>query len=58
MLLNLKSYGMVMSLMMRDWKALETMAEFRAQSNLVEDGKFVGCLVVQPTLVSRILAAQ
>ena len=38
-------------------RALETSLEFDWQPATTEEGKPFGCLVVQPTLVSRILEA-
>ena len=44
--LSKKSYGMVASLMIREWQALETMVKIGVQSNLVEDNKFLGCFTI------------
>ena len=49
---------MVASLMKREWRALETMAEFGMQPNTVEGGRLFGCLVVQPTLINQILEVE
>ena len=49
---------MLATLMIREWQALETLAEFDVQATTSERGRHFGCLAVQPTLISRILEAQ
>ena len=41
-----------------EWKALETLAEFDLQPVGSKEGRHFGCLVVQPSIISRILEAQ
>ena len=44
--------------MIREWRALETMAEFRIQPASKEGSRVLGCMVVQATLVDWIIEAQ
>ena len=53
-----KPQTVIASLMVREWQALETIAEFDLQPFTSIKGQNFGCLVVQPTIVSRILEAQ
>ena len=48
----------IASLMVRKWRALETMVEFGVQPVAVEEGRVLGCLVVQATIVDQIVEAQ
>ena len=44
--------------MIQEWKALKTMAEFGVQPVALGGGRIMGCLVIQATLVNRIIEAQ
>ena len=44
--------------MIREWKALETIAKFDLQPLDSEEGRDFACLEVQPTIISRILEVQ
>ena len=44
--------------MIREWQALETLAKFDLQPLNLEEGRHFECLVVQPTIINRILEAQ
>ena len=44
--------------MIREWKALETMSEFGVQPVTSGKGRIMGCLMIQATLVNRIIEAQ
>ena len=56
--LSRKPQTVIASLMVREWRALETIAEFDLQPLTSAGGRHFGCLVVQPTIVSRILETQ
>ena len=56
--LSRKPQKMLATLMIREWQALETLAKFDVQATTSEGGRHFGCLVMQPTLISRILEAQ
>ena len=56
--LNQKSQKIIACLLIREWRALETLSEFDFQISEDRGGSHFGCLVVQPTLVSRIIEAQ
>ena len=56
--LSRKPQTVIASLMVREWRALETIAEFDLQPLTSAGGQHFGCLVVQPTIVSRILETQ
>ena len=46
------------TLLIREWRALETIGEYDLQVAVgAEEGQHFGCLVVQPTIISRILEA-
>ena len=56
--LGQKLQGIVASLLITKWKALETLSEYDIQIfKIVKDHTLI-CLVGQPTLVSRIIEAQ
>ena len=44
--------------MIREWSALETMSKFNIYPALTSEGRHFGCLVIQPTIIDRILEAQ
>ena len=46
--LSWKPQTVIASLMVREWQALETIAEFDLQPLTAEGGRHFGCLVVQP----------
>ena len=46
------------TLMIKEWKTLETLAEFDLQGDQPSEGRHFGCLVVQLMLIERILEAQ
>ena len=48
----------VAPIMIREWKDLETMSEFGVQPVASGGGRIMGCLVIQATLVNRIIEAQ
>ena len=56
--LSRKSRGRIASLMIWEWQALERLFEFDFQPSESSTGQHLGCLVVQPTLIIRILEAQ
>ena len=56
--LSRKPRGIVAALMIREWQALETIAKLNLQPDEIEKGQHFGCLVVQLTLISRILEGQ
>ena len=56
--LSRKPQTVIASLMVREWQALEAISEFDLQPLTSAGGRHFGCLVVQPTIVSRILEAQ
>ena len=56
--LSWRPHTVIASLMIREWQALETVAKFDLQPLDLEEGRHFGCLVVQPTIISRILEAQ
>ena len=49
---------MVAPIMIREWKALETMLEFGVQPVASGGGRIMGCLMIQATLVNWIIEAQ
>ena len=56
--LSRRPYTVIASLMIIEWQALETIAEFDLQPLDLEGGRHFGCLVVQPTIISCILKMQ
>ena len=56
--LSRKPQEIIASLLIREWQALETLSEFDIQISEDREGSHFSCLVVQPTLVSRIIEAQ
>ena len=56
--LSCKMHGVIAALMIREWKALETMSDFNIRTTGIEKGQRFGCLVVQPMIIKRILKAQ
>ena len=56
--LSWKPRKMLATLMTKEWQALESLAEFDVQTLTSERGRHFGCLIVQRTLISRILNAQ
>ena len=47
--------------MIREWRALETIAEYDLQETVgagTKKERHFGCLIVQPTIISRVLEAQ
>ena len=56
--LSRKPQDIITSLLIREWRAFETLSEFDFQIFEDREGSHFGCLVVQPTLVSRIIEAQ
>ena len=44
--------------MIHEWRALETMSELDIQPTESEERRHFGCLVIQPTIIKRILEAQ
>ena len=55
--LSRRPHHTVPSLMIRDWQALEMMAESKVQPTSIEGGRVLGCMFVQATLVDRIIEA-
>ena len=56
--LSQKPCHIVALLMIKEWRALETMEEFRVQPVDIEERRMLGCLVVQATLIDQIIEAQ
>ena len=56
--LSRKPMGVVASVMVQEWLMLETASEFNLIPSRNEEGIFLGCVTVQPTLISRIIRAQ
>ena len=55
--LSRRPHRIVALLMIREWRALETVADFGVQPTSKERGRVLGCIVVQATLVNRIIEA-
>ena len=47
----------VAPIMIREWKALETISEFGVQPVTSGEGRIMGCLMIQATLVNWIIEA-
>ena len=56
--LSRRHHRTVASLMIREWRALKTVAKFGVRPTSTEGGRVLGCMVVQATLVDRIIKAQ
>ena len=56
--LSQKPCNLMASLMIREWRVWEMIAEFDFQPLNSEEGWYCGCIVVQLTIISRILEAQ
>ena len=56
--LSQKPHRTVALLMIREWRALEMMAEFGVQPASIEGVRVLGYMVVQATLVDQIIEAQ
>ena len=44
--------------MIQEWQTLELLSEFGLQMKKIGKGRHFGCLVIQPTIMSKILEAQ
>ena len=57
--LSRRPQRLLTTLLIREWQALETIAEYDLQVTTgTEKGQHLGCLIVQPTIISRVLEAQ
>ena len=56
--LSRRPRGIIATLLIKEWQALETLTEFDIQATMTEEGRPFGCLRVQPTLIDCILEAQ
>ena len=56
--LSRRPRGIIASLLIKEWQALEMLMEFDIQVAMTGEGRPFGCLRVQPTLINRILEAQ
>ena len=57
--LSRRPQRLLATLLIREWRALETIGEYDLQEAVgAETGQHFGCLVVQPTIINRILEAQ
>ena len=56
--LSRRPHCTIASLMIREWRALQMMAEYGVQPTSIERGRVLGCMVVQATLVDWIIEAQ
>ena len=52
--LSRRPQTVITSLMIREWQALEAIAEIDLQPLDIEEGQHFGSLVGQPTIISRI----
>ena len=58
--LSRRSQRLLATLLIREWKALETIVEYDLQATTrtrTEKGQHFGCLIVQPMIISRVLEA-
>ena len=56
--LSRKPCQLIASIMVKEWQKLELLSEFGLQTTEIGKGRHFGCLVIQPTIISRILEAQ
>ena len=57
--LSRRPQQLLATLLIREWRALDTIAEYDLQvTTKTEKGQHLGCLIVQPTISSRVLEAQ
>ena len=56
--LSQKPHHTVASLIIKECQALKTIAEFRVQPTTADEGRMLGCMVMQATLVDQIIEAQ
>ena len=56
--LSRRPHTVIPSLMIREWQALEMIAEFDLKPLDLEEGRYFGCLVVQLTIINHILEVQ
>ena len=56
--LSRKPQNILATIMINKWQTLETLAEFNVETSEEMEGRHLGCLMVQPSLVSQIIEKQ
>ena len=59
--LSRRPQGLLATLLIREWRAIGTIVEYDLQATVgagTKKERHFGCLIVQPTIISRVLEAQ